>query len=206
MITAPDPSRPERLRRNDSGGETEALGARIASAFGEGAASENVRGVLADVEAAAKIAEAEAEVARCRALDPLVADVVAARAAMDDSVFKRDRLTEAAKRLANRVDELKALEKARVERAEHERVLAERNRLAEEMERMAEAIVRTAHLVSKIAACDREIGRVNATSTLGLGYVPLVLSGAAPAIKALFQEALVWDAFISVAGLPSKAA
>ena len=132
--------------------------------------------------------------------------MIVARRAMDDAAFKRDRLIEAAKRLAKRVDELKALEKTRTERAEHEHVLAERNRLAEEMERMAEAIMRTAQLVSKIAACDREIGRVNATSTLGLGYVPLVLSGAAPAIKALFQEALVWDAFNAVAGLPSKAA
>jgi hypothetical protein len=38
------------------------------------------------------------------------------------------------------------------------------------MEGMAEPIVRIAHLVSKIEACDREIGRVNATSALGLGY------------------------------------
>jgi len=185
---------------------TEELDARIATAFGDDVKSDEVRRVLADVEAAAKLAEAAAEDARARALDPLVADVIVARRAMDDAAFKRDRLIEAAKRLAKRVDELKALEKARAERAEHEQVLAERNRLAEEMERMAEAIMRAAHLVSKIAACDREIGRVNATSTLGLGFVPLVLSGAAPAIKALFQDVVVWDAFIAVAGLPSKAA
>ena len=70
---------------------------------------------------------------------------------------------------------------------------------------MAEHIVRIAHLVSKIEACDREIGRVNATS-VGLGHIPLVLSGAAHAIAALFQDAVVWDAFIAVAGLQSKAA
>jgi hypothetical protein len=186
--------------------EATELDARIAAAFADDAKSDDVRRVLVDVEAAAREAEADADDARARALDPLVADVTVARRAMDDAVFKRDRLIEAGKRLAKRVDELKALEKARAERAEHERVLAERNRLAEEMERMAEAIMRTAHLVSNIAACDREIGRVNATSTLGLGYVPLVLSGAAPAIKALFQEALVWDAFIGIARLPSKAA
>jgi hypothetical protein len=34
----------------------------------------------------------------------------------------------------------------------------------------------------------------------------MVLAGTAPAIKALFQDALVWDAFIAVAGLQSKAA
>jgi hypothetical protein len=186
--------------------EATELDARIAAVFADDAKSDDVRRVLVDVEAAVKEAEAAAEDARTRALDPLVGDVIAARRAMDDAAFKRDRLAEAGKRLGARVEELKALEKARTERAEHEHVLAERNRLAEEMERMAEAIMRTAHLVSKIAACDREIGRVNATSTLGLGYVPLVLSGAAPAIKALFQEALVWDAFIAVARLPSRAA
>jgi hypothetical protein len=164
--------------------------------------------LLAAVEAAAKEAAAAAEEARESALDPLVENVIAARRAMDAAAFKRDRLMEAAKRLGFRVDELKALEKARAQRAEHEQVLAERNRLAEEMEDMAAPIARIAHLVSKIEACDREIGRVNATSALalGLGYVPLVLSVAAPAVRALFQDAVVWDAFIAVAGLQSKAA
>jgi hypothetical protein len=57
-----------------------------------------------------------------------------------------------------------------------------------------------ARLVSEIEACDREIGLLNATSALGLGYIPLVLSGAAPAIRALFQDGAVWDVFIAVAG------
>jgi hypothetical protein len=122
---------------------------------------------------------------------------------MDDASFKRDRLIEATKRLGVRVDELKALEKDRAQRAEHEQVLAERNRLAEEMGRMAEPMMQIAHLVRQIALCDREVGRVNA---LGLGHIPIVLSGAAPAIAALFQDAVVWDAFIAVAGLRSKAA
>ena len=151
---------------------------------------------------AAKAGEAEAEEARARALDPLVEDVIAARRTMDDAAFRRDRLIEAAKRLGVRVDELKALEKAHAQRAEHDRVLARRNRLAEEMERMAEPIAQIAHIVSKIEACDREIGRLNATSALGLGYIPLVLSGAAPSQGA--QDAVVWDAFIAVSGLQSK--
>jgi hypothetical protein len=155
---------------------------------------------------AAKVASVEAEEARARALDPLVGDVIAARRAMGDAAFRRDRLIEAAKRLGVRVDELKALEKAHAQRAEHDRVLARRNRLAEEMGSLAESVTQIAHLVSKIEACEREIGRINATSVLGLGYIPLVLSGAAPSISALFQDAVVWDAFISVARLQSKAA
>jgi hypothetical protein len=182
------------------------LDARITAAFSEDAESDDVRRVLADVEAAAKEAEAEAEEARASALDPLVGDVIAARRAMDDAAFKRDRLIEAAKRLGVQVDELKALEKARAQRAEHEQVLAERNRLAEEMGCKAESITQIANLISKIEACEREVGRINATSALGLGYIPLVLSGAAPAIRALFQDAVVWDAFIAVARLPSKTA
>jgi hypothetical protein len=41
---------------------------------------------------------------------------------MDDAAFRRDRLTEAVKRLGARVAALKALEKARVQRAEYDRV------------------------------------------------------------------------------------
>jgi hypothetical protein len=110
------------------------LDARVASAFGKNARSDNVQRLLVAVESAAKEAEAGAEEARACALDPLAADVVAARRTMDDAAFRRDRLIEAAKRLGVRVDELKALEKDRAQRAEHDRVLAERNRLAEEME------------------------------------------------------------------------
>jgi hypothetical protein len=164
------------------------LDARIVAAVAEDAVSGDVQCLLVAVEAAAKEAEAAAEEARAQALDPLVEGVIAARRAMDDDAFKRDRLTEAAKRLGVRVTELEALEKARAERAEHDRVLAEPNRLAEEMSYIAEPIARIAHLVSQIEACDREVGRVNATSALGLGHIPMVLSVAAPAIRALISR------------------
>jgi hypothetical protein len=183
-----------------------ALDARIAAAFAEDAKSVDVSRLLSEVEAAAKGAEAAAEDARERALDPLVDDAIVARGAMDDAAFKRDRLIEAAKRLGKRVDELKALEADRRMWAEHERVQSERDRLAEAMERLADPIAQVAHLVRQIEACDREIGRLNATSTSRFGYIRPVLSGAAPAITALFQDAVVWDAFTAVARLPTKAA
>jgi hypothetical protein len=119
---------------------------------------------------------------------------------MEDANFARDRLHQAGTKLAERVEALKALEADRRMRAEHEGVLAERDRLAEEMERMAEPIVKIAHTVSRIAICDREIGRLNATSAAKFGHIRLVLSGAPP-IAALFQEGVVWDAFIAVAAL-----
>jgi hypothetical protein len=89
--------------------------------------------------------------------------------------------------------------------AEHERVLAERDRLAGEMESMAEPIMQIAHLVSRIEACDREIGRLNATSKSRFGYIRPVLLGAAPAVAALFRDCLISDAFVAVAGLQAKA-
>jgi hypothetical protein len=183
----------------------EELDARIAAAFAEGARSVDVSRLLPEVEAAATAADAAAEEARTRALDPLD-EVKLARRDWEDAAFTLDRLREAGRKLAERIEALKALERDRAQRAEHERLSAERTRLAEEMERMAEPIVQIAHLVSKIDACDRQIGRLNATSAVGLGYMPMVLAGTAPAIRALFQDAVVWDAFIALAGLPSKAA
>ena len=73
---------------------------------------------------------------------------------------------------------------------EHERVLAERDRLAEEMGLVADAIVEIAHTVSRIEICDREIRRLNATSTAKFGHIPLVLSGAAPRYHGLISGRL----------------
>jgi hypothetical protein len=138
-------------------------------------------------------------------LDPLLCgeDVMLARREMEDAAFTRDRLHEAGTKLAERIEALKALEADHRMWAEHERVLAERDRLAEETERMAGPIAQIAHTVSRIEICDREIRRLNATSAAKFGHIPLVLSGAAAPIAALFRDALVWDAFIAVAGLQS---
>jgi hypothetical protein len=150
----------------------EELDARIAAAFAEDAKSVDVSRLLPEVEEAATAADAAAGEARARALDPLLSpdEVRLARREMEDAAFTRDRLCEARNKLVERIEALKALESDRAQRAEHERVSAERNRFAEEIESMAEPIVRIAHLVSKIEACDREVGRINATSAARLGY------------------------------------
>jgi hypothetical protein len=181
----------------------EELDGRIAAAFSEDAKSGDVARLLAEVKTVTSAAEAAAETARKHALDPLLSgdDLKLARREMLDAAFKRDRLQEASAKLTERVEALKALEADRRMGDEHERVEDERDRLAEEMERMADPIAQIAHLVRQIEACDREIGRLNATSTAKFGHIRLVLSGAAPAITALFQDAVVWDAFIAVAGL-----
>ena len=66
---------------------------------------------------------------------------------------------------------------------------------------MADPIAQIAHTVSKIAICDREIGRFNATSASRFGYIRPVLSGSPPVIATLFQDVLVWDVFAAVARL-----
>ena len=66
---------------------------------------------------------------------------------------------------------------------------------------MVERVVRIARLFREIELCHRQIGQLNATSALQHGYIRPVLSGAAPAITALFQDVSVWDAFIAVSAL-----
>jgi hypothetical protein len=182
-----------------------ALDARIGAVFGGDAESGDAARLLAEVKEATSAAELAAETVRKHALDPLLSgdDLKLARREMEDASFLRDRLTEAASRLGERVGELKALEADSRMGAEHERVETERDQLAEEMEGMADPIVQIAHLVSQIEACDREIGRLNARAALRHGRIPLVLAGATPAITALFQDVLVWDSFIAVARLKS---
>ena len=70
------------------------LDVRIAGAFAEDATSDNVAGLLSEVEAAANAADAAAEAARARALDPLLSqsDARHARETWDDAEFQRDRL------------------------------------------------------------------------------------------------------------------
>ena len=183
----------------------EELDGRIAAAFTDDAKSADAARLLAGVKEATSAAELAAETTRKHAPDPLLSgdDLKLARREMDDAAFKRDRLQEASAKLAERVEALKALEADRRMWEEHERVLDERDRLAEEMEHMADSIAQIAHLVRQIEACDREIGRLNATSAAKFGHIRIVLSGAAPVIAALFQDALVRDAFIAVARLQS---
>jgi hypothetical protein len=190
-MIAPEPLTPE-----------QALDERIAAAFAEDAKSGDVARLLAEVKEVTSAAELTAATARKLALDPMLSgdDLKLARREMDDAAFKQDRLQEASAKLAERTEELKALEADRRMQAEHERVRAERDRLAGEMGRMADSIAQIAQLVRQAEACDREGGRLNAKSRRS-DYIRPVLSGAAPVIAVLFQDVLVWDAFIAVARL-----
>ena len=172
------------------------------AAFTEAATADDVGRLLAEVETAASAADAVAKEARTRALDPLLPRdaVTVSRREMDDSEFTRDGLTEAARRLGERVAELKALERASAQRAEHERVSGERDRLAAEMARMAKPIAEIAGLVAQIDACDRQVRNLNVTSGLALfGHIRPVMAGTAPVIATLLGDGVVWDEFLAVA-------
>jgi hypothetical protein len=123
-----DPSALTRVPDAARAKATEEMDARIAEAFGESAKSVDVSRLLEEVETATEAADAAAGEARALALDPRLTpdDVKLARREMDDAAFARDRLNEARKKLAERIETLKALEKERVQRADHERVSADR--------------------------------------------------------------------------------
>jgi hypothetical protein len=187
-MTAPEALAPDQV-----------LDTLIAAAFSDGAKSSDVSALLPEVKAAAKAADAAAAEARTRALDPSLVgeDAKVARREMDDTSFLRDRLTEAASRLGERVAELKTLEADRRLWADHARLSAERDRLAERMAGLADPIAQIAHTVAEISTCDGQIKQLN-TKARG-AYIPPVLSRAPLHIQALFGEALVLDSFIAIA-------
>jgi hypothetical protein len=172
------------------------LDERIVAAFGDASRSDEVGRLLVEVEAAAKVADGDATEPRMRALDPLLCkDAVAdARRQMADSEFVRDRLTEASKRLGERLNELRAIEKAKAQRAEHEAVAAERERLAMELEHLAEPMAEVAALVAQIDQVERNIKLLNVSTGPVLGYIRPTLSAASPVIATLFGDGVVWDA------------
>ena len=124
--------------------------------------------------------------------------MIAARRTMDDAAFRRDRMTEAARQLAQRVGALRAREADRRKRAELERVSAERNRLVEELADMRASIVALARLVARVDALDREI------KSLGFTQVRHVLASASPEIAALLGESFTYDGFLALARRDSR--
>jgi hypothetical protein len=144
--------------------QTHSLDDRIAAAFRDGAQSLAVEQLIREAEAEAAASTEAAEQARARALDPALApaEVAEQRRAMEDVAFRRDRLTVAAARLAERLQELRAAEVDERRRVVYEAAAATRDALAEELRReypiLAEKLV---DLVRRLDASDRQIERIN---------------------------------------------
>ena len=181
------------------------LDERIVAAFADGAKSAFVSRLLPEIEAAAAAADVAAAEARSKALDPILprAEVVAVRRQSDDAAFERDRLTEAAKRLATRLVELKAAENAAVLRAEHEALSRERDRLVGELVGMTDSLAQIGRLALAIDGCEREIKRWNPLGGRTHGYVmPILGKNLPPTLAGLFADVRVMDALVGMAMSP----
>jgi hypothetical protein len=181
------------------------LDERIVGAFADAARAADVSRLLPEIEAAATAADVAAAEARSKALDPMLprAEVVAVRRQSDDAGFERDRLTEAAKKLATRLVELKAAEDSAALRAEHEALSSERDRLVGELVGMTDTLVRIGKLAMQIDACEREVRRWNPLGGRTHGYIrPVLGKDLPPALAGLFADARVMDSFIGMAMSP----
>ena len=86
---------------------------RIASALSEEIASTDVATLISETEAAIVAADTAAEAERQKALDPVLSpDPAAARAAMEQASFARDRLRTVLPKLQRRLQQLEAAEYA----------------------------------------------------------------------------------------------
>jgi hypothetical protein len=140
------------------------LDVRIASAFTDGATSENVKALIVEAEAASLASGEAAEQARGRALDPALTanDVAEARRQMDDAAFRRERLQTAVTRLQDRLKEVAAQEEDARRRGVYEKAKTERDKLAEEMEAIYPVFeAKLRDLLPRIAESDRLVEYVN---------------------------------------------
>jgi len=138
---------------------------RITAAFADGAKSDDVASLIGEAEAAAIAAGDAAERARSRALDPALSapDVAAARREMDDAAFRRDRLQVAAKRLGERLREVRADEEDQRRRIAYKKAKAERDKLAAELKAIYPPIeAQFRDLMTRIDANDKQIEYINA--------------------------------------------
>jgi hypothetical protein len=178
---------------------------RIIAAFADGAKSAFVSRLLPEIAAAATAADIVAKSARQHALDPMLPRdaVTVARRQSDDAGFERDRLTEAAEKLATRLVELKAAEDSAALRAEHDALSSERDRLVGELVGMTDTLAQIGRLALAIDACEREIKRWNPLGGRTHGYVrPVLGKDLPPTLAGLFADARVMDSFIGLAMSP----
>ena len=137
---------------------------RIAAAFRDGVKSDDVKALIAEVEAASLTSGEAAEQARSRALDPALTanDVAEARRQMDDAAFRRERLQTAVTRLQDRLKEVRAQEEDQRRWIAYEKAKAERDKLAEELKAIYPAFeAQLRDLLPRIAENDIEIEYIN---------------------------------------------
>lgn len=140
---------------------------RIADALSSDLSSGDLSELIEEVETAAAEADAAVEEARARAIDPTVLDPEAREIALATE-FDRDRLRAAIPRLQERLKSTQDREYYQRWRVDYEVVKAARDTLADEFRTEYPAIVgKLADLLTRMAASDREVMRINIAAPSG---------------------------------------
>jgi hypothetical protein len=142
---------------------------RITNAFSERIPLSEIAKLIAETEEAITAAEAAAEDARVKALDPIASpDSVKARAAMEDAAFTRDRLRTVLPKLHKLLKQVEHEEYVAQWEPDYETVKAVRDQLAVEMRKVyPDAVAQLADLFQRMAECDRECSRINGSAPSG---------------------------------------
>jgi hypothetical protein len=149
---------------------TQGLEQRIASALAEDDInSSDLAALIAETEHASAAAGEAAERERERALDPAaVVDAAEARTAMEHAAFVRQRLHAALPRLQARLDEVRTQETLAAWGEDFKKVEVRRDALATELAETYPMLAKKLiDLLNRIAAIDKEVGRINGSAPYG---------------------------------------
>jgi hypothetical protein len=136
---------------------------RITAALADDVVSADLAGLIAETEATITRADATAEMEHTKALDPMLSpDAKAAREAMQDAEFARDRLRTVLPRLQARLTEVLEAEEFARWLPQQRAVEARRNELAAKLRELYLPFVeKIVPLMLEIETVDQEIWRVN---------------------------------------------
>jgi hypothetical protein len=149
-----------------------ALADRIARAFRDDAPPDEIADLIEEAETASTAAVETSEVARERALDPALppAEVGQARGDMEAAAFRRDRLTEAARRLREQLEVARRREDNARRQAVFDAARTERDAVATELaQRWPELEAEMVRLLDRLEASDATLRRANAELPSGSG-------------------------------------
>jgi hypothetical protein len=131
--------------------------------------SSDLAHLIAETESAIGMADKAAEAERAKALDPALSpDPKAAREAMQDAEFSRDRLKTLLPRLQARHKQLQANKYEARWYAELEEVEAKRDALVEELRVYPAMVAKLVNILTRIPAIDAEVSRINGSAPPGV--------------------------------------
>jgi hypothetical protein len=155
--------------------------------------SSDLADLITETESAIATADKTAEEERAKALDPALSpDPKAAREAMQDAEFSRDRLKTLLPRLQARHKQLQAKEYEARWYAELEGVEAKRDALVEELRVYPTMVAKLVDILSRIPAIDAEVSRINCSAPPGVKGRLLGVEQQARGVKG-FGVSGAWD-------------